>query len=527
MNHGLRHTKGDLVLLLDADHVPCIDLLDRCVPWFVLHDDVFLVQTPHFMVNPDPIERNLLQSFHRMPSESDMFYHAIQPGLDIWASSFFCGSAGLLRRRHLDEVGGLVGQSITEDTETALELHRKGYRSIYIDRPMVAGLAPGTFAGFVSQRMRWAQGMTQILLLKRPFLGPGLSWFQRVCYMSAVLFWLFPFARMVFLLAPLAYLLFGLQVYNASAAEILAYTVPHVIAIYVVSDMLFGRTRWPVISELYEVMQSIFSAKAVAKVVANPRKPSFVVTPKGEALDRSFISPLAWPFYIICCLMLLGFLGGAYRLHAFPLTRELTTVVLLWNGFNFLVVLAALGALLERRQRRSSPRMPANQQAVLVSCQGSRTEVTITDLSATGARLNATDAGMALLPGQELRLQAFSFPLGREVELRCQVRSVVPSGKEVDLGVRFLVNTSTDADLAVALCFGDSARWRYFQERRSRPIPFGAAVRLNFRLIWAPVLQHVALAARVARQRLPHLLRRTGRARRPRLPVVVWEGIDA
>lgn len=155
------------------------------------NEKVFLVQTPHFMANPDPVERNYFSAFTRMPSENDMFYGTIQKGLDYWGSSFFCGSAALMRRAHLDLVGGISGDSITEDAETALDLHKMGYESVYVDRPMVSGLAPETFDAFIQQRMRWAQGMTQILLLKKPFKAEGLKWYQRVGYMSSIMFWLF------------------------------------------------------------------------------------------------------------------------------------------------------------------------------------------------------------------------------------------------------------------------------------------------------------------------------------------------
>ena len=169
VNSAIQNTHGDLIVILDADHVPTSDFLDRTVPWMLKNEKVFLVQTPHFMANPDPVERNYFSAFSRMPSENDMFYGTIQKGLDYWGSSFFCGSAALMRRKHLDLVGGISGESITEDAETALDLHKMGYESVYVDRPMVSGLAPETFDAFIQQRMRWAQGMTQILLLKKPF----------------------------------------------------------------------------------------------------------------------------------------------------------------------------------------------------------------------------------------------------------------------------------------------------------------------------------------------------------------------
>ncbi|MBS0543945.1 MAG: UDP-forming cellulose synthase catalytic subunit [Proteobacteria bacterium] len=502
LNHALGLTDGELVAVLDADHVPTVDFLDRTVPWMLRHEDVFLVQTPHFMVNPDPIDRNLLEGFRRMPSENDMFYRTIQRGLDFWGASFFCGSAAILRRRHLDEVGGLAGDTITEDAETAFELHRRGYRSVYVDLPLVAGLAPETLTSFVTQRTRWAQGMTQILLLKRPFFAAGLSFGQRIGYMSSILFWLFPFSRLVFVAAPLAFLLFGLQVYNASVPQILAYALPHVLATYIVSNLLFGRTRWPLISELYEIVQCLFSFVAVCRVLINPRKPSFLVTPKGATMEADFLSPLAMPFYVLFVLTGLAFLGGAYRLVEYPLVRGITTIVLLWNLFNFLTVLAALGVLIERRQRRNVPRMPVLEAGSASLGDGRSLACSIDDVSARGARITVKGIDASRLDvGMRFALSSFSHAAERTLRLPAIVRKVETAAAGVVVGAEFDLSDPRHANDAVMLAYGDSARWLFFQQRRSRPIPFGTALAMMLNLMVKPVKMHVEWYGRRRRAR--------------------------
>ena len=80
--------------------------------YFEEDPQLFLVQTPHFFINPDPLERNL-ETFDMMPSENEMFYGIIQRGLDKWNAAFFCGSAAVLSRRALESTGGFSGISIT------------------------------------------------------------------------------------------------------------------------------------------------------------------------------------------------------------------------------------------------------------------------------------------------------------------------------------------------------------------------------------------------------------------------------
>jgi cellulose synthase (UDP-forming) len=103
LNNGLAHSSGALVVVFDADHAPAHEFLRETVGFFKRDPRLFLVQTPHFFSNPDPLEKNL-STFRTMPSENEMFYGTIQKGLDKWNAAFFCGSAAVLRRSALDRL---------------------------------------------------------------------------------------------------------------------------------------------------------------------------------------------------------------------------------------------------------------------------------------------------------------------------------------------------------------------------------------------------------------------------------------
>ena len=201
INHALRYTNSELILILDCDHAPTKDILKNTVGSFFKDKRLFLVQTPHFFINPNPLERNL-ELAEDIQNENDMFYHSVHHGLDSWNASFFCGSAAVLRRKYLEEIGGISIDTITEDAETSLSLHCKGYNSVYINRPMVCGLSPELFDDYIVQRSRWAQGMIQIFLLKNPLGLKGLKMYQRFSYLSSILFWFFQFFQVRFFYKP-------------------------------------------------------------------------------------------------------------------------------------------------------------------------------------------------------------------------------------------------------------------------------------------------------------------------------------
>ena len=351
MNSALADTDGELVVVFDADHVPMPDFLQETVGHFRRDPRLFLCQTPHFFSNPDPIEKNLA-TFDLMPSENEMFYGVIQRGLDKWNAAFFCGSAAVLRRAALEEVGGFSGLSITEDCETALDLHSRGWNSLYVDRPMISGLQPETFASFIGQRSRWCRGMFQIFLLKNPMLKSGLSLAQRVCYLSNMSYWFFPLFRLPFLVAPFLYIWFSLQIYIANVHEFVSYTMIYMTVNIMMQNTMYGKVRWPFVSELYEFMQSIYLSRGLISVVMNPRKPTFNVTDKGQTLEKDFLSELALPYFVIYGLILASQIYAGYRFYSEPDGSDLLLVVSLWNFLNLLLAGAGLGVVSERRAVR-------------------------------------------------------------------------------------------------------------------------------------------------------------------------------
>lgn len=495
INSALARTSGELVVVLDADHVATVDFLEWTVPWFAADDKLFLVQTPHHMVNEDPVDRNMLDSFSRMPTENEMFYLTIQRGLDYWESAFFCGSAAVLRRAHLERIGGLSGLSITEDAETAMRLHAAGFRSVYVDRPLVAGLAPESFDAFITQRTRWSQGMTQILLLLNPLRMAGLRWYQRLSYLSACTFWLFPFPRLIFLFAPLAYLLFDLEIYDATPYEMLVYTAPHIISSFVIMSVLYNRTRWPLISEIYEVIQSVYTFQALLQVFRNPRKPSFITTPKGHVVEIEHVSPLAPAYYIIFVLIVLGLCGGLFQFYIDPAHRAYTAIVLFWNLFNLVVILGAMGVLLERPQRRTAPRLRFRGDGLLI--QGDlQIPCAIENLSVSGVGVRVDGDLASVDRAAPLYLRTDVPALGRPETFRVAVAGNGVPGRDGYLGLRAEPVDEAGRNALVALMFGSSDRWQEMIHRRTRPMPFFRAVRLVLMRCLGACREHLAYLVR-------------------------------
>ena len=483
LNNGLKHTDGELVVVLDADHAPARNFLQETVGYFARDKKLFLVQTPHFFANPDPLERNL-STFERMPSENEMFYGMIQKGLDKWNSAFFCGSAAVLRREALAQVGGFAGLSITEDCETALELHSRGWHSLYVDKPLITGLQPETFSSFIGQRSRWCQGMIQILMLKNPLFKRGLTLAQRISYLSSALFWFFPIARLCFLVAPLLFIFFNLKIYDASVEEFLAYTVSYLIVGELLRGYLYGKLRWPFVSELYEYVQSVYLIKAIAGALLNPRKPTFKVTSKGETLDEDRLSELSWPYFAIFGVLLAGLVATVYRYQSEPQLGGLIVVVGIWNLLNLVIAGAALGVIAERRERRAAPRIPCLRSGELIVGR-SPVQVSIEDVSIGGAKAIVIGEMPQLKGDRKLRLRFESAGNpGVSHTLPVTVLSITSSDDRPTIGLAFDDHTGSFPAIAdLMLADMDVVRRRRSSRRRRRGTLSGALTFLGWSFV--------------------------------------------
>lgn len=358
LNHALTKSTGDFIAIFDCDHIPVRSFLTETMGWFLADPKCALVQTPHHFFSPDPIERNL-HTFHRVPNEGKLFYGLVMDGNDLWNASFFCGSCAVLRRAPLLEVGGIAVETVTEDAHTALKLHRRGYNSAYINKILAAGLATESLSGHVGQRIRWARGMAQIFATDNPLFGKGLSWVQRLCYSNSMLHFFHGLPRIVFLTSPLAFLFFGLHIFNAEAIMVAAYVMPHLLQAVLANSQLQSKVRHAYWAEVYESLLAWYVAIPTTLALIAPKIGSFNVTSKGGKVTTSYFDwRISRPMILLALLCLGGLVMGTLRLLVWQNDKTGTVVItLLWAIYNLLILGAAIGVAHETRQVRHTHRV--------------------------------------------------------------------------------------------------------------------------------------------------------------------------
>ena len=409
INAALAVTGSDYVAIFDCDHIPTRSFLQICMGWFIRDPKLAMLQTPHHFFSPDPFEKNL-DTFHAMPNEGELFYGIVQDGNDLWNAAFFCGSCAIIKRAPLLEVGGVAVETVTEDAHTALKLSRHGYNTAYLELPQAAGLATESLSAHVGQRIRWARGMAQICRVDNPLFGPGLKLGQRLCYFNAMLHFFYGLPRLVFLTAPLAYLFFSAHVFQATAAMITAYALPHMMHASITNSRIQGRFRYSFWNEVYESVLAWYIMRPVLVAFVNPKLGKFNVTAKGGVIEQSYFDwSIARPYLILLLLNLLGFVVGIWRMVAVgPSSEVFTTLVInmVWTAYNIILTSASLAVASETRQVRSTPRVTAALPAALRFADGKTLVCETDDFSQSGVGLRVPNE-LQLETGSEVHVSLF------------------------------------------------------------------------------------------------------------------------
>jgi cellulose synthase (UDP-forming) len=417
INRALARLDAPFVAIFDCDHVPTRSFMQVTLGWFLRDSKLGMLQTPHHFYSPDPFERNLGQ-FRIIPNEGELFYGIVQDGNDFWNATFFCGSCAVLRRTALDEIGGIAVETVTEDAHTSLRMQMNGWNTAYINIPQAAGLATERLSGHVKQRIRWARGMIQIMRTDNPLFARGLKPAQRLCYFNAMSHFLYAFPRLIFLTAPLIYLIFGHVNVPGYWAAILAYALPHLVLSNITNSRIQGQHRHSFWNEIYETVLAPYIFLPTMLALFNPKFGSFNVTAKGGVVNRRFFDTrIAQPFLFMLGINVVGALMAIPRFFQIPIplvsdlydgTHPGTIVMnLIWVCFNVVILGVCTAVAWESQQRRQTVRVSMAVPSTIHLANGTAIEGVTSDLSSGGVMMRM-DRDFTATPGDSIRM---TFPV--------------------------------------------------------------------------------------------------------------------
>ena len=411
LNAGLSRGRGELVAVFDADFIPQHRFLERSIG-FLLDPDVALLQTPQSFINADPVMRNLRMESWLLPDE-ESFYRWIEPVRDGWGAVVCAGTAFVVRRRALDGIGGFVECALSEDYVTGIALRAQGWKLLYLQQKLSAGLAAESMEDFVQQRQRWAYGTLQSLGLSHgPLRAYGLSPGQRLAYLEGVIHWLNNLPRLVLMLMPLSYGLLGVAPILLDQRAIIELMLPLWGTVLLSIGWLNRNSRSALLTEL---TSWVLTVPLVVSLICNFLGSSvgFRVTPKHRQRSRGGWSWfLALPLIVLSLFNLANLLGLIQQLmlrgwdEVGPLQLGLV-----WAVLNMLGTLIALRACWNPPQSDPSPWLSLDHAARVIDSGGHCHPCRITAISESGVELAFATKVPTLMHSSQLQWTAAVPPL--------------------------------------------------------------------------------------------------------------------
>ncbi|MFJ2232963.1 bifunctional polysaccharide deacetylase/glycosyltransferase family 2 protein [Streptomyces sp. NPDC087859] len=170
LNNGVRHASHDIVIMMDGDTVFEPDAVHQLVQPFA-DPEVGAVAGNAKVGNRDTIIGAWQHIEYVMGFNLDRRMYDL-----LRCMPTIPGAIGAFRRAAVLEVGGMSEDTLAEDTDITIAMHRAGWRVVYQEHAKAWTEAPGSLKQLWSQRYRWSYGTMQALWKHRKSLtdkGPS------------------------------------------------------------------------------------------------------------------------------------------------------------------------------------------------------------------------------------------------------------------------------------------------------------------------------------------------------------------
>ncbi len=239
INNALKHSTGEICVVLDPDHVPLPDFIDPIIPHFA-HPEVGFVQVVQAYKNGGEslIAKGAAQQTYQ-------FYGPIMMTMNKYGTVLAIGANCTFRRTALESIGGHAA-GLAEDLHTAMQLHAKGWKSVYVPEVVARGLVPTTLSAYYKQQLKWSKGVFDLLVTAYPKLFSQFTWRQKLHYGVLPIHYMSGFVHLINFLIPIISLCFGISPMRMDFSEFGLVVLPLIALIVLIRHFV---QRWVIEEE--------------------------------------------------------------------------------------------------------------------------------------------------------------------------------------------------------------------------------------------------------------------------------------
>ncbi|WP_195970788.1 glycosyltransferase family 2 protein [Clostridium thermobutyricum] len=390
INNALKYINSEFVSILDADMIAKHNFLKKTMQYFLDDDNLAFVQVPQSYYNADMYQYNMITN---IPNEQDMFMRDIQEARASLNAVLHVGTNAIFRRKHLDSVGGFPTFSITEDMALGMKLQSKGYNSILVNEPLVLGLSATTLEETIKQRKRWARGNLQVFKRNNPLFMKGLKLSQKIAYIDGLIYWFSSLQKIIYIIAPIAYLLFGILSIRASLWELLPYYIPFLVSQMVVFKVLSPGTRNLKWSHFYETVMAPSISASILSELFSLKSVGFKVTSKDITNEKAYFQfRVILPHIILLIGTVVSWFICGYLIKAGKVLPSYVILNIIWSIYNAVGIIVAIKVAYQKPMFRSSERIEIRDNFITkLYVNEKEYNIKVHDISDTGLGLKMID----------------------------------------------------------------------------------------------------------------------------------------
>ncbi len=344
VNQALASSHGDYVLVLDGQHHPQAKLLKQTMGWLVSHPSLSMVETPD---------------------------HCFAPGLHGRSQKLFPASPqgpsfSLTRRSMLLAAGGFTAEPVSRHQHTGRKLQAHGFGVVYAGWSSAHPLPDDvTVDAEKSVIFGIAQAFNEITLTVQ----------QKMDDLRRAMQFYYPCMRLVFFVAPAAYLLAGMHLMQSGADLWALYALPHVLLGHIALSRMNAQSRLTVFTQLRETILGwyltlpttlSFIRTKVNQLWRLPRKSSpNLRSPAGRIV--AIIYGLAGLINLASIV-----LGSWFWAGSAEIPNDITALYLLWSTYNLMRLFSML-AVTEEARAIEQHQLRCQKLTVMLQLPGKRT----------------------------------------------------------------------------------------------------------------------------------------------------------
>jgi cellulose synthase/poly-beta-1,6-N-acetylglucosamine synthase-like glycosyltransferase len=177
LREGLTTAKGEYLAIFDADFVPPPDFLRRALPYLVADSRIGFVQARWGHLNR---EASLLTRLQACNIDSHFTIEQFARDRAGWFMNFN-GTAGVWRRRAIEEAGGWNIGTLTEDLDLSYRAVLSGWRTRLLPDLVAPAELVGEAGAYRRQQTRWAHGSIECATRLLPLVWRArLPWRMKI-----------------------------------------------------------------------------------------------------------------------------------------------------------------------------------------------------------------------------------------------------------------------------------------------------------------------------------------------------------